>query len=96
MNGTPTRTCAGCGGIFLTWAVIRDGDPYFCPECWTERTADFDPKPGDQVRDIDRMSGPFSDLFVVARDDDTVTVQPIGFPNLRRDIPANQVVRRGL
>ncbi len=93
MSGTPMRTCAGCSGFFLTHAARYADEPYFCPKCWARRTADFDPRQGDQVRDVDRTSGPFSDLFVVDRDGDEVTVQPLGFPDRRRTVPVAQLVR---
>ena len=92
-RGTPMRTCSRCSGFFLAHAAHYDDEPYFCPKCWPKFTEGFDPQAGDRVRDIDRMSGPFSEIFVVARDGDTVTVQPLGFPDRRRDVPIGQLAR---
>jgi hypothetical protein len=94
-RGTPMRTCAGCSGFFLAWGYVNPDDPYFCPKCWEKKTANFDPQPNDRVLDVGRMSGPFSQLFVVARDGDTVTVQPLGFPDRRRDVPVGQLIGCG-
>lgn len=96
-RGTPMRTCANCSGFFLTWELIPDGDPYFCPKCkaklFAHADSKFDPQSGDRVREISNMTGPFSDLLVIARDRDTVTVQPLGDPDRRRDVPVGRLTR---
>lgn len=93
LSNNMLRLCAGCNRNFLTYASHNPEDPFFCPKCWKVRTENFDPQPNDQVRDIDHMSGPFSSLFVVARDGDQVTVQPIGFPDRRRTVALGQLMR---
>ena len=91
MDTVELTCCAGCKGFFAGHAVRNSA--YYCPKCWDRRTAGFDPVENDRVRLIDRMTGPFSDLFVVSRDGDAVTVQVIGCPDRRFTTGVRNLVR---
>lgn len=84
------RSCAGCGGH---WAGYRtNGNPWWCPDCWAGIMTNFDPQPGDVVKHVDRQCGPFSHLYVIERNGNTVTVQPIGFSDQQRIEPVGALM----
>lgn len=87
------RLCAGCNRDHLGYASYGGyNEPYYCPGCHAKRTAGFNPQRGDRVRHIDRETGPFSNLVVLARDGDTLTVAPLGFPDRRSNLHVGSVV----
>jgi hypothetical protein len=91
VTGTPLRACAACGGSFLAYATRRD-EPFFCPRCTDTRMEGFDPQRNDRVLHVDRQSGPFSQLVVIERDGEKVTVQVLGSPQRRFTLPLGALV----
>lgn len=79
------RSCAVGGGHHLGHNSRSFGGRYFCPKHLRETFHEFDPQPGDPVRNrvrfIDGGRGD-AELIVVARDGDQVTVRYLGFPDL--------------
>jgi hypothetical protein len=77
--------CAACGaypagGVYA--CEVPQPRPFYCPSCRSGLVSPEEhAQPNAIVRKANRPDGPFSQLVVLSRDGDRVTVRPLGFPD---------------
>lgn len=95
------RSCATHGGHWAGYTTRGSlelpggGEPWFCPKCLmkqAEQNAAWTPAGRDRCHRIGRTTGPFSDLLVVEVTGEQVTVQPLGFPDMRETVHRAELV----
>lgn len=87
------RTCDGC-------STPIDADKIRCPSCHDAGVDQFNPSPdvmsasvwNVNVRHFNYQVGPFSLLFVTARNGDQVTVAPVGLPDQSRVVDVGELI----
>jgi hypothetical protein len=73
------RMCGYCRRQFLAYSSSSMGGEYLCPVHLRQMFAGFNPRQGDHVRTMD---GPQTDWLVLAREGETLTVRPLGRPEV--------------